>query len=69
MEDFWNTDTYTTYTLLDWELKAIKREEKELEDIKKGKDNQRSGNRYEVEDDPAAVNLYQKATGREPKED
>ncbi|KAF5031062.1 hypothetical protein DSECCO2_631660 [anaerobic digester metagenome] len=69
MEDFWNTDTYTTYTLLDWELKAIEREEKELADLKKGNNTQRSGNRYEVEDDPASVNLYEKATGRELDED
>lgn len=57
LTDFWATDTYTIYTLLDWEQKAIKHEE---EEVKADRNNQgnNQGNHVPIEDDPNQTQLF-----------
>lgn len=57
LTDFWATDSYTIYTLLDWEKKAIKHDEEEAKANRKGNGNNQ-GNTTPIEDDPAQNQLF-----------
>lgn len=56
-DTFWATDTYTIYTLLDWEQKAIKHDEEEAKANRNNQGNNQ-GNTTPIEDDPKQTQLF-----------
>lgn len=66
IELFWSMDTYTIYTLLGWEYKAIKVEEEKMKE--NDNNNNSSGNSGDkVEDHPDMISLFNENV--EPLED
>jgi hypothetical protein len=57
IELFWNMDTYTIYTLLKWENKAIKVEEEKMKEDKNNNGNS-ANNGDEVKDHPDMIDMF-----------
>ena len=62
LPDFWDMDTYTTYTLVSWVNQMIETRADMMDNPEKyGKPSNPQG----VEDDPEALDFFKRLTGRE----
>ena len=66
INDFWDTDTYTSYSLLSWTNEVLEMRADMAENPDKYR---KPSNKYGIEEDPETLDVFNKITGRDLEDD